>query len=77
MKVHETTKMADKWKRLTGTDFRQFVEIMPWNAVLPDVEALEQWLKPREGESIQDALTSRYGQAATDIMLKLLEEDKA
>ena len=69
--------MADKWKRLTGTDFRQFVEIMPWGAVIPDVEALEQWLKPREGESIQDALTSRYGQAATDIMLKLLEEDKA
>ena len=74
MKVHETHPLAGKWKRLTGTSLRQFIDIMPWNGtVLPNTDALDEWLNPAEGESIRDALERQYGPEALEIMNKLFK----
>lgn len=75
MKVFQTIEIADRWTRLTGVPFRPFVDIFPTDAsVIPNVEALEAWLQPAEGESICECLERKHGRGAAEIISKLFEE---
>lgn len=71
MKINQTYDLARRWERLTGTDFRRFVDILPNGDVLPNVQALEDWLQPDDGESVEGVLLAQYGADTVWIMTLL------
>ena len=71
MKAYETHQLAHQWERATGTSLRKFIDIMPDATVIPNTDALDEWLSPEDGESIRDVLQQRYGDCAVEVLMKL------
>ena len=76
MKLHETLDLSRQWMMATGLSLCRF--ILPLWLVngdcLPDMDKLEQWLKPAENESVSQALTRQYGEKANKVIKTLLEK---
>lgn len=75
MKLHETRELARQWETATHTSLYRFISgvwIVAGDAI-PDMDKLERWLKPAEGESVRRALVRQYGETAGSVIEQLLE----